>query len=446
MKEELRDMQLDFWQRRVINNKGNIVLRTGRQVGKSTVVAIKAYKLALEYPGTTTLVIAASQRQSSLLFEKIKGEFELDNRERIEKAMKGQTFSNLTAKRKFEKEHSIYDDEPTLTRMRLKNGSTIYCIPTGRTGAFIRGFTVDFLIADEAAYIEEAVWVAVTPMMATSEKQRGTGWIILLSTPKGKSGFFYQCCYDKSFLHIHVNSEKCSRIKRSFLTKERKRLTKMEYAQEYKGEFMEGYNQYFPTEAIKSCATLNRYNFSEEHNRLYNSYFLGVDVARYGGDESAFSIIEVNRRTKLIRGVHFEEFSRKAVTETIGKVLELNKKWKFTKIYIDSGGVGGGVADVLIEKLRKKVVETDNASRSRSQDKHSKLLKEDMYSNLLVQMEQGTINFLKYPKLISSLRGITYEFKSDGSLKISGRGSHLAEAFVRSCWGIKDTNKRLFLG
>ena len=41
-------MKLDKWQEEVLATKGNICLRSGRQVGKSTVIGIKAAKYALE--------------------------------------------------------------------------------------------------------------------------------------------------------------------------------------------------------------------------------------------------------------------------------------------------------------------------------------------------------------------------------------------------------------
>ena len=69
-------INLDPWQADVMEYKGNCILRTGRQVGKSTVVALKAVDFAIMNKGTTTLVIAASQRQASLLFEKIRMEFD----------------------------------------------------------------------------------------------------------------------------------------------------------------------------------------------------------------------------------------------------------------------------------------------------------------------------------------------------------------------------------
>ena len=66
----------DDWQQEVLDYEGNITIRSGRQVGKSEVISAKSVKFALEHPGTTTLIIAASQRQSALLFEKVRANFD----------------------------------------------------------------------------------------------------------------------------------------------------------------------------------------------------------------------------------------------------------------------------------------------------------------------------------------------------------------------------------
>ena len=242
----------DSWQQKVLEHQGNITLRTGRQVGKSEVISEKAVRIALDRPGTTTMIIAASQRQSSLLFEKVRAKMDL----------KG----------------DVYADKPTLTRIILNNGSRIYCLPSGRTGYFIRGFTIDVLIADEAAWIPENVWVAVTPMLAVSRKKRGMGWIIMLSTPFGKGGFYYHSFTDDDFLRIHVSSEDCKRIPKDFLRKERLRMTKAQYRQEYQGEFTDEWNQFFSTELIKRCMTFMGWNWRTDRE-LGSRFYLGVDIA-----------------------------------------------------------------------------------------------------------------------------------------------------------------------
>ena len=61
----------DKWQQKVLDQQGNQTLRCGRGSGKSEVISEKAKRFALDNPGTITLIIAAAQRQSSMIFEKV---------------------------------------------------------------------------------------------------------------------------------------------------------------------------------------------------------------------------------------------------------------------------------------------------------------------------------------------------------------------------------------
>lgn len=119
-------MNLDEWQETVLQTEGNIVLRSGRQVGKSTVIAQKAGDFALCNDKKTILVIAAVERQAFLLFDKVLHYIYAVNKKAIKKGK----------------------DRPTKSRIKLTNGSTIYCLPTGLSGHGIRGYTIDLLIAD----------------------------------------------------------------------------------------------------------------------------------------------------------------------------------------------------------------------------------------------------------------------------------------------------------
>ncbi len=414
----------DAWQEAVLSYKGNIAIRAGRQVGKSEVISEKAKRFAKENPITTTLIIAASQRQSSLLFEKTKAQIEAD------KEME-------------------FAEEPTLTKIILKNGSRIYSLPAGRTGYFIRGFSIDLLIVDEAAYVPEEVWKAVIPMIAVSRKIRGLGSIIILSTPFGKGGYFWHCFHDDDYKTFHVSSEDCPRIPSEFLSKERGRLSKQDYAQEYLGEFIDDYRQYFPTELIKKSMTFISYDFEKEHSSSY-SYYLGVDVARYGGDENAFVICEMSSARKM-RIVRAETTERVPITDTAGYIRLLHDKWHFKKIFIDDGGVGGGLTDILQEKIGKRIVfGINNASKryydlQAGEERPKGILKTDLYSNALVLMEACRIELISDLSLLKSLKSVVFEYTSEKNLKISGDYAHLCEAFVRACWCIKEKGLNIFI-
>lgn len=412
---------LDPWQRAVLEHQGNVCIRAGRQVGKTEVISLKAAQFARDRSGTVTLVIAASQKQSGWLFDRIKGQID-----------------NMEAKKEIK-----YARESTRTRIWLSNGSEIHSLPAGRTGQFIRGLTLDLLIADEAAYIPEEVWRAVTPMIAVSRKLRGLGWVILLSTPFGKGGYFYESYVDPDFKSFHVSSEKCKRIPKDFLLKEKKRMTKAEYAQEYLGDFIDEWNQFFPTPLIKACMTFIHWDFEKEYNQKY-SYYLGVDIARYGGEENAFVVIE--HKEKKLRVVKVLTTDRVSLIDTVERIKALDKKFDFRRVFIDSAGVGGGALDLLIESMGRKVVGLENASRSIDKEgTRRRILKEDLYSSALCLMEARKVEIVSHPRLLRSLKSIVFEYTLDKNLKISGKYAHLAEAFVRACWSIKDRGLRVFL-
>lgn len=440
---------MDPWQKEVMQYQGNMSLRCGRQTGKSETISEKGMRFALKNAETTTLVIAASQRQSGLIFEKINAKIGIEHDRLIEKAIKKWKKENpekplrAEIKREIEYTQGLYSSMPTQTKIELTNGSKIYCLPTGKTGAYIRGYTIDLLIADEAAYIPEQVWTAIIPMVAVSRKKKGFGWIILLSTPFGKGGYFYNSCHDKDFKQLHIKSEDCPRIPKEFLRKERQRLSRIEYAQEYLAEFVEEFQQIFPTALIKNRMNFLSWDLKKDYSSK-RSYYLGVDFARFGGDENAFVIVELNNQTKQLKVVKCMTTERKSIVDTCGKIQKLHEAFHFRKIFVDDGGVGGGATDLLQDKIGKRKVRGLNNSSRSTTGQVGKILKEDLYSNAVVLMENKEIDIINDMELQRSLKSVTFEYTSQNNLRIYGKYTHLAEAFVRACWCTKEKGLRLF--
>ncbi len=439
---DIRKLDLDKWQSKVLNYKGNVALRCSRQSGKSTAVGLKARKLAYDYPGTTTLIMAPSLRQSSLLYEKVRGMLELDNMEVIKRKLGDQTFTSVLNKNIAYRKAGIFlDKEPTKHRIRLKNGSQIICEACGETGAKIRGYTLDFLIVDEAQLVPNAVWVAVIPMLATSKKMRGTGWTIILGTPAGKHGYYYECFGNKDYKHVHVKATECDRIPKKFLTKERNRLTKIQYDQEYMAEFVASIRQYFSSELVDGCATLTE----EEANKIKGKRFLGVDFARYGGDENAYcEAVLVDNKINIVWAMTEDGGNS---TKTMGFIKSKDNSKNYNRIFIDPGGLGGSILDVLQETIpngKRKVIGLDNSHKrfqEEGEEKQAGIFKEDLYMNAKILMEQGKLEIIKDPKLIMGLKAVSFVYSMEtGRVKIQGKGkgAHVVEAFVRACWGWKN--------
>ena len=409
-------IHLDEWQKKVMETKGNICLCSGRQVGKSFVISRKACEYAIANRNKTIMVIASVERQAYLLLEKILQYLE-------------NNYKNLIKKGK---------NKPTKHKVALTNGSVIHCLPTGLTGYGIRGYTVDLLIADEAAFIPEEVWTAVTPMLAVTK-----GTIILLSTPHGTGSYFHRCFQPNSgFTKFNVSSEDCPRKDQDFLDREKARMSKLQYAQEYLGEFVDDLQQVFPDDLIKSSMKAKRQPPSE-----FRTYFIGVDVAGMGKDESTFEVIDRTNRDLLI---HQENIVQKELltTQTFRKILQLDDQYNFKRIYIDDGGIGFGVFSQLMEEesTRRKTEALNNSARPLDRDENNKkkILKNDLYMNLLSLMEKGKIHLLDDDNLFQSLKSIQFENTDDGRTKIFGKYTHIAEGLIRAAWCAKDKSLNIY--
>lgn len=414
-------MNLDEWQKEVLKTEGNIVLRSGRQVGKSTVISIMAGDYAANNSNKTIMIIAAVERQAFLLFDKCLKYMEVNYAKMIKTGR----------------------ERPTKSKIELRNGSKIYCLPTGLSGNNIRGFTIDLLIADEAAFIPDDVFYSVTPALAARQGAR----IVLLSTPFGREGYFAQAFKDDTFSKFHVSSEECPRIAKDFLAQEKIRMSKRQYAQEYLGEFVDELMQWFPDELIKKCMTAKR----PESIKKGENYFLGIDLARMGDDESTFEIIRIIDK-KLIH-IDNQVTTRTYLSESTKHTIELDKIYNFKKIFIDDEGIGVGVYDHLMEnvEIRRKLVSINNSKRvyDYSEDKRERIFKEVLYSNLLRLMESGEIELLDDPEIFMSLKSVQYEYTSDTRgkphLKIFGTYTHIAEGLIRAAWSVKYKNLNIWI-
>jgi len=406
---------LDPWQQEVMKTPGNLVLRSGRQVGKSFVIGRKAAQYALENPKKLIMVISKTERQAGLLFAKI-----LENIHKIKKydIKKGK-------------------DRPTKHIINLKNGSVIHCLPAGDTGFGLMGFTIDLLIADEAAFIPEEVWNSLIPALAIT---RGNIW--LLSTPFIKKGYYYNCFQDPSFTAFHTSSEDCPRRDDEFLARQKEKLTKAQYTQMYLGQFVDEIQQFFSDELIREICTGKR------RERIKpGKYYLGCDVARMDRDEFTYEIGE-KIKDKMI---HVESIVTKNVPLPVStrRIIALNEEYNFKKEFIDSGGMGIAVCDMLREDVvnKRKVVEINNASRAYTiDDKMKKILKLDLYNNLKRLMENYKVILLDDDEVKASLKEIRAEHDKDtGRLKIWGENSHIVEGLIRMVWGMKDKSLNIYI-
>jgi hypothetical protein len=215
---------LDPVQEKIIQDTSTrIIVNCTRQWGKTTTVAAKAAAeaLAMDKPGLI-LIVAPVERQARELFRKIRTSLRYA----------------LGTSEKW--------PEDNKTSLELPNGARIVAVPA--KGENIRGYTNPYLIImDEAAFIPDEDYRSVRPMLSHGAR------LILMSTPFGKRGFFYETWkhQDKRWNKYSVTAEQCSHIGADFLDEERIALGPIWYRQEYCCEFLDNVNSYFDMDAVR---------------------------------------------------------------------------------------------------------------------------------------------------------------------------------------------------
>jgi Terminase large subunit, T4likevirus-type, N-terminal len=211
---------LDPWQVRTISSPSpRKILCCGRQSGKSFVGAILAVHKALTVAGSVTLCVAPGERQAKLLFSKA-----------------------LQLYRKAG--YPLPAHSERRTGLELSNGSIIEALPAVERTT--RGYSVDLLIVDEAAVVQDMDYFGILPALIATRGEQ-----VLLSTPRGKRGFFWEIWHGEHVQHhpgghhlddwqrVMVRSDEVSRIRDEDLLVFRAAMPEEFFRQEFFCEFLD---------------------------------------------------------------------------------------------------------------------------------------------------------------------------------------------------------------
>jgi hypothetical protein len=218
---ELLGLKLDTWQQQVLSSPSKrLLLNVTRQGGKSTISAVLGLHEAIYKPNSLTVILSPSQRQSSELFRKVTG-----MRERLPFAL------------------DLVEDNRL--SMAVRGGGRVVSLPSSEST--VRGYSaVSLLIEDEASRVEDNLYMAVRPMLATT-----SGRLILMSTPYGKRGHFFEAWeHEAVWQKVKVTAHQIPRISKEFLAEEKASMPLMWFEQEYECVFGETEDSVFRYEDV----------------------------------------------------------------------------------------------------------------------------------------------------------------------------------------------------
>jgi len=242
----------DGWQVELIRSAASrrqTVVCTSRQSGKTTSVAALIAAELVRRAGTRVLCLAPSQRQSSLILERV-GEF---------LAPYGET-----------------SDRDSRSEIQLSTGSVVYAVPA--SSSTIRGYhSIDLLVLDEAAWIPEPAYAAVRPMTATTG-----GRIVATSTPGGQRGWYWQAWEAGESGGWYTLSVPCTRVRRlspEFLRDEAATVPPSVFRSEYLCSFEDSGDALFLPSVLRRAQVIDDSTDVDQGEALSFAEFLRAEAA-----------------------------------------------------------------------------------------------------------------------------------------------------------------------
>lgn len=408
--EEILGLSLFSYQEQFVDSPARKkAFVSGRQVGKTLTAAAYGLHGAVTSTNSMVLITAPSQRQSALLFKELRG---LMNEAGISDETWGVT-------------------RDTQTIIEFDNGSEIHCLPTGRDGSNIRGYTADMIIVDESAFIDDTIFEDVLYPMTFSTN----GDFVLLSTPWGTSGYFYRKTTkwatedtDGTYSTWDPETEQGISSKDNPLNDDedieefKEGKTKRQIKQEVLGAFVEDGAQFIPTEAVRSC---------QQDGVGYEggACFLGADIAAAGADETVFTSIDNQGNVFDI-----EAHGEMGVLQAAQRIKHLDRNYDYQQIVVDRTGLGTGTAEQLAEwgEIENRLETVYFSVQT----------KQTAYQSMKAELEAGNITIPQDRQLRNQLTGIGSSTTKTGNLSLHAKGNghdDYVDSLALGIWALPDT-------
>jgi hypothetical protein len=337
-----KPLELKNFQTTIINDwHPNVVLRIGRQQGKSVVLCCRAIWYCMRHPNKTFLIATPTRAQVWRLFEAV---------------------SNLAYNLILQEQIKVTRGNPMI--VRFPNGSKIvgFTVGTksGRKAFGVRGQMADVLALDEADLMSEGD-VSTLYAIKNNLKEKLHFW--MSSTPTGERKQFYTACTKANELgyhHYHFRPEELPGYNAETDKELRQMIPLDEYEHEILAEFGSIAAGVFRTDLLEDAmddksmppfidGVLTTYDTAKylpvNEARLYT---IGVDwnTASVG---QAITVMEWNIQTKKARIWLQEEIPGKLYShsDAVNRIIQLTKLLDPDTIAVDHG-----FGDADIERLR----------------------------------------------------------------------------------------------
>jgi hypothetical protein len=263
-----------------INNNRRVIVKAGRQVGKTTIIVGYILWYILFNQDKTVAILANKASTSREILARIKLAYEALPMW-IQQGVKVWNKGDI----------------------ELENGCRVLANSTASSA--IRGFSISLLYLDEFAFvpsnIAEEFFTSVYPTISSGT----TSKILISSTPNGMNHFYRMWTEavegQNGFTHCEANWRQVPGRDQKWADEQRRVLGEQKFLQEMECEFMGSAGTLLSAAALKSLAFVSPLHTSDGGIKLYqqpienHNYVVVVDTSRGKGlDYSAFAVIDVS--------------------------------------------------------------------------------------------------------------------------------------------------------
>lgn len=309
------------------------VVKSRRQCGKSMLAELIGMYYCIQNKNFRYYIISPTFNQADKMLTE------------IWKMCKGQPF--------------YYKKNDIKRQLIFRNGAEIRLFSAEQGVEALQGYTCELLVIDECAYMSEDIIDAVMPYVNVSK-----GPIIMFSTPRTKSGQFYNYYsmgmspeLNNIYSYDWVNYDVSELLSPSKLELYRKTVDPLKFKTYYLGQFLDNESDFFGD--FSQCV-------KDKPSICMEPVVFGIDWAgATGGDYTAISIIGMSGQLYDIK-----YFNDKDPKQTIAEILRLVAQYKPKKVTVETNSIGNIYFGLLRDELKMRKVPligfyTDNASKDK---------------------------------------------------------------------------------
>jgi hypothetical protein len=309
------------------------------------------------------------------------------------------------------------------------------CMAVGRTSPpdnseALAGFHAKnlMIIVDEASGIRDKVFEVAEGTLSTPGAR-----LLMTGNPTRTSGLFYRShTSEKRYWNCFtLNCEESPHVSKSYCEQREEKYGRDSdvYRVRVLGEFPKGSaDALIPLQWVETAIGRDIQDSNSER-------IAGLDVADGGEDLCGFVI----RQGKTITNIR--QWSHKDLMQTVGTVVhEYREKKSFDRIHVDGIGVGSGVA-ARLKELGVPTLSVNVGESSPNSDRYNRL-RDDVWWRCRVWFEDklcgisDKIDKEELDCIVGELSGITFQYLSNGKLKVQGK-SAFKEDGVKISDGLK---------